>query len=128
MNAIETATYRIIESFPDVEYHVRTAPITQSALDLSDEIKEKFNVRVSPATISNFRKKQPKIRIKDLYKERAKNVESLRFIVEVLKENLEEIEDPALELRYLQEMVGCIKEIDMLIEDEIKYLKYSGPF
>lgn len=120
---MEYATYRIIETFPEVEYFVRTQPLSKSALDMADEIADQFNVKVSPQTIRNYRKKMPKSKIKDLHKERAKNIESLRFMVEVLKEQLKEIDEPALKLRYVQEISGCIKEIDGIIEDEIEYLR-----
>jgi hypothetical protein len=118
-----SATHNIIQEFEEVEYYVNIAPITKSALDLSDEIKEKFQVKVSPATISNYRKKMPKTKIKHLHEDRVKNIKSLQLIVKILEDQLENIVDSALKLRYIQEISNCIREMDFLIENEIKYQK-----
>lgn len=123
-----SATHNIIQEFEEVEYYVNTAPITKSALDLSDEIKDKFQVKVSPQTIRNYRKKMPKIKIRHLHEDRIKIIKCLQFLVDVLKEQLESIEDSSLKLRYIQEISGCIKEMDLLIENEINYQKNLGSY
>ena len=121
-------TYNVIQELPEIEYYVNIAPITKSALDLSDEIEEKFNFKISPQTIRNYRKKMPKNKIKHLHEERTENIKSLQFLVEILKEQLKDIDDHNLKLKYIQEILGCVKEIDALSEYEIQYLKTLVPY
>jgi hypothetical protein len=123
-----SATHNIIQEFEEVEYYVNTAPITKSALDLSDEIKDKFQIAVSPQTIRNYRKKMPKTRIGHLHEDRVKNIKSLQLIIKILEDQLENIVDSALKLRYIQEISNCIREMDFLIENEIKYQKNCSSY
>jgi hypothetical protein len=116
-----SATHNVIKEFPEAEYYISIAPITKSALDLSDEIKEKFQIKVSPQTIRNYRKRMPATLIRDLHKERSKNIESLRLLIEILNEQLKNVSEPNLKLKYVQEISRCIKEIGTLIDDSINY-------
>jgi hypothetical protein len=121
-------TYNVVQELPEIEYYVNIAPITKSALDLAEEIKDKFNFKISPQTIRNYRKKMPKTKIRHLHEERTKNIKSLQFLVEILKEQLKDIDDSNLKLEYIQEILGCVKEINALTEYEMEYLKTISPF
>lgn len=123
-----TASYNIVQEFPEMEYYINTSSITKSALDLSDEMKEKFQVKVSPQTIRNYRKKLPSHKIKCLREEKAKNIMHLQFVVDLLKEQVGMIEDPTLKLKFSQEIIRCAEKIDSIINDEIENLRNSRPF
>ena len=116
-------SYRIIESCPDVEYYIYSASITKSSLDLADEVFEKFHILISPQTINNYRNKMPRNKIKKLREGRKENISSLQFVLDILKEQLKNVEDPTLKLKYSEEILQIVKEIELFTEQEIEYLK-----
>ena len=125
---MNTATYRIIDSFPEVAAHIFSSSINTSSLDLQDEIAKKFDVKVSAQTITKWRKNLPSYKIKCLREERAKNILNLQFVVDLLKEQIGEIEDPTLKLKFSQEIIRCVEEINLLIDEKVEYLRNSRPF
>ena len=91
--------------------------------DLADEIQEKFQVKISPQPIGNYRKQMPRSKIRHLKEGRKQNKASLQFILDILKEQLKSIEDPKLKLKYSEEIVQIVKEIGTLVDAEIEYLR-----
>lgn len=120
---MESATYRIIDSFPEVAAFIITSEINISSLDLQDEIAKRYNVKVSAQTITKWRKQLPAYKIKCLREEKAKNILNFQFVIDLLKEQVKEIEDPTMKLKYLQEIIISTEKIDAIIDDEIKYLR-----
>lgn len=125
---MESATYKIIDSFPEVAAYVYMSSANTSSLDLQDEIARKYNVKVSAQTISKWRKQLPSHKIKCLRKEKAENIIHLQFVVDLLKEKVEEIEDQMTKLKYSQEIIRTVEEINSIIDEEIGYLRNSKPF
>ena len=125
---MESATYKIIDSFPEVAAFIFSSSINTSSLDLQDEIKKRFKVKVSAQTIAKWRKQLPTHKIKCLREKKAKNIMNLQFVVDLLKEQVGEIEDPTMKLRFSQEIIKCVDEINLLIDSEIEYLRNSRPF
>lgn len=120
---MKCSNYNILSQFPDIEYYIFSSPITRSCLDLADEIQEKFQVKVSPQTIGNYRKRMPRSKIMHLKEGRTRNIASLQFILDILKEQLKSIEDPKLKLKYSEEIMQIVKEIDALVDKKIEYLR-----
>jgi len=125
---MESATYRIIDSFPEVAEFICRSSVNSSSLDLQDEIKKRFKVKVSAQTIAKWRKQLPANKIKILREEKAINIMHLQFVVDLLKIQIKEIEDPTMKLKYSQEIIKCVDEINLLIDSEIEYLRNSRPF
>ena len=125
---MESATYRIIDSFPEVATYIYCSSINVSSLDLKDEIARKFRVKVSAQTITKWRKQLPAHKIKCLREEKAENIAHLQFVVDLLKEQIKGIGDPMLRLKYSQEIIKCVEEINLLIDGEVEHLRNSRPF
>lgn len=125
---MESSTYRIIDSFPEVAAFIITSEINTSSLDLQDEIAKRYDVKVSAQTITKWRKQLPAHKIKCLREEKAKNLLNLQFVVDLLKEQVKEIEDPTIKLKYSQEIIKCVDGINLLIDDEVKDLRNSRLF
>ena len=125
---MQSSTYKIIDSFPEIAAYIFSSSINTSSLDLQDEIAQKFDVKVSAQTITKWRKQLPAHKIKCLREEKAKNIMHLQFVVELLKEQVKEIEDPTLKLKFSQEIIRCVEEINSLIDEEIENLRNSRPF
>ncbi len=125
---MESATYRIIDSFPEVADYIHRSSIKISSLDLQDEIARIYDVKVSAQTITKWRKQLPSHKIKVLREEKAKNILGLKFVIDLLKEEIKKIEDPNLKLKCSQEIVRSIEKIDLIIDDEIEYLKNCKPY
>ena len=122
---MESATYRIIDSFPEVADYIYRSSINTSSLDLQDDIARIYNVKVSAQTITKWRKQLPNHKIKVLREEKAKNILNLQFVIDLLREQIKKIEDPNLKLKCSQQIIEAIEKIDSIIDDEIKYLRDS---
>ncbi len=125
---MESSTYRIIDSFPEVAAFIITSEINTSSLDLQDEIAKRYNVKVSAQTITKWRKQLPAHKIKCLREEKAKNIMNLQFVIDLLKDQIKKIEDPMMKLKYSQEIIKCVEEINLLIDEEVKHLRNSRLF
>lgn len=125
---VESATYRIIDSFPEVAAYIYSTSINTSSLDLQDEIAKRFDVKVSAQTISKWRKQLPAHKIKCLLEEKAENIMHLQFVVDLLKEQVKEIEDPTLKLKFSQEIFRYVEEINLLVDEEVEHLRNSRQF
>ena len=125
---MQSATFKIIDSFPEVAAHIFSSSINTSSLDLQDEIAKKFNVKVSAQTITKWRKQLPAHKIKCLREEKAKNIMHLQFVVDLLKNQIKGIEDPTMRLKYSQEIIKYVEEINLLIGEELERLRNSRPF
>lgn len=125
---MESATYRIIDSFPEVAAYIIGSSINTSSLDLQDEIARQYNVKVSSQTITKWRKNLPSHKIKCLREEKTKNIIHLEFLIDLLKEQLKEIDDLTMKLKYSQEIIKCVEGINLLIDEEVGYLRNSKLF
>ena len=115
---MESATYRIIDSFPEVADYIYRSSINASSLDLKDEIARIYGVKVSAQTITKWRKQLPNHKIKVLREEKAKIILNLHFVIDLLREQIKEIEDHTLKLKYSQEILRCTEKINMIIDFE----------
>lgn len=125
---MESATYRIIDSFPEVAAFIITSEINTSSLDLQDEILKRYDVKVSAQTITKWLKQLPAHKIKCLREEKAQNIMHLQFVVNLLKSQIKDIEDPTLKLKYSQEIIKCVEEINLLLDGEVELLRNSRLF
>ncbi|MFA6371720.1 MAG: hypothetical protein WCW68_03760 [Methanothrix sp.] len=125
---MESATYRIVDSFPLVADFILRSSINTSSLDLKDEIARIYGVKVSAQTITKWRKQLPAHKVKCLREEKSKNILNLQFVIDLLKEQVKEIEDPMMKLKYSQEIIKCVEEINLLIDEEVKDLRNSRLF
>ena len=125
---MESATYKIIDSFPEIAAYIYSSSINTSSLDLQDEIAKRFNIKVSAQTITKWRKQLPAHKIKCFREEKTKNIANLQFVVDLLKDQVGMIEDPTLKLKFSQEIIRCVEEINLLVDEEVEHLRNSRPF
>lgn len=113
--------YSFIDYSEDLAFFIKMQPLEKSASRVAEEVFKKFGFKISPQTITNYRKKLPENIIKSLHNEKNKNIEDIKFVIEILKEEVKVIDDPCLKLKYLQEIFRYVKEINKIIETEIKF-------
>ena len=120
--------YNIISNNFKIADYIYSSPISISNLELSDNIVEKFGMRISHTTISRYRKKLPKTNIRALLKTRQENIAILKFMIELFKNDLAQ-KDISIDLKLgiSKEILSLIKELNAQVSEEITVFQARDP-